>query len=131
MVDIKAQDDFLSHRSRERASRSIRCLPFTEQFYRDAQERGLDAKTVLRLSKVYCLDKTGWSNAAGNIEEAFRWLIRVGVLRREVDGQGLTSRIRTTPLGRQLLEARPGLPQERGSLLDHLRLNLRRYWPPL
>ena len=130
MIDIKAQDDLLSHRSRERASRSIRCLPFTEQFYRDAQERGLDAKTVLRLSKVYSLDNTAWFSTPDGIEEAFRWLIRVGVLRREVDGQGLTARIRTTPLGRQLLEARPGLPQQRGTLLDHLKLNLRRYWLP-
>lgn len=31
------------------------------------------------------------------------WLIRVGVLRREVDGQGITDSFRLTPLGRQLV----------------------------
>ena len=32
------------------------------------------------------------------------WLIQVGVLRREVDGQGLTDSFRVTPLGRQLVQ---------------------------
>lgn len=32
------------------------------------------------------------------------WLIQVGLLRREVDGQGLTDSFRLTPLGRQLVE---------------------------
>ncbi len=32
------------------------------------------------------------------------WLIQVGVLRREVDGQGITDSFRLTPLGRQLVE---------------------------
>ncbi|HEY9651079.1 MAG TPA: Npun_F0494 family protein, partial [Coleofasciculaceae cyanobacterium] len=32
------------------------------------------------------------------------WLIQVGLLRREVDGQGITDSFRLTPLGRQLVE---------------------------
>jgi hypothetical protein len=32
------------------------------------------------------------------------WLIQVGILRREVDGQGLTDSFRLTPLGLQLIE---------------------------
>jgi len=31
------------------------------------------------------------------------WLMDVGLLRREVDGQGLTNSFRVTPLGRQLI----------------------------
>ena len=31
------------------------------------------------------------------------WLINVGLLRREVDGQGLTDSFRLTPLGRQII----------------------------
>lgn len=31
------------------------------------------------------------------------WLIQVGLLRREVDGQGLTDSFRLTPLGHQLV----------------------------
>jgi hypothetical protein len=37
-------------------------------------------------------------------ENALLWLIHVGVLRREVDGQGITDSFRLTPLGRQLVE---------------------------
>lgn len=36
-------------------------------------------------------------------ENALLWLIQVGILRREVDGQGLTDSFRLTPLGRQLV----------------------------
>lgn len=38
------------------------------------------------------------------IENCLLWLIQVGVLRREVDGQGITDSFRLTPLGRQLVE---------------------------
>ena len=37
-------------------------------------------------------------------EDDLIWLIQVGVLRREVDGQGLTERVRLTPMGRKLLD---------------------------
>ncbi len=37
-------------------------------------------------------------------ENQLSWLIQVGILRREVDGQGLTDSFRLTPLGRQLTE---------------------------
>jgi hypothetical protein len=36
------------------------------------------------------------------------WLIQVGLLRREVDGQGITDSFRLTPLGRQLVEQYQG-----------------------
>ena len=42
------------------------------------------------------------------VEAHFSWLIRLGVLRREVDGQGLTERVRLTPMGRELLSSIPG-----------------------
>ncbi len=58
-----------------------------------------------------------------------RWLISVGVLRREVDGQGLTSRFRLTPLGRQLLDDDPALLQRSIPVLERLRHSLRRHWP--
>ncbi|WP_398336175.1 Npun_F0494 family protein, partial [Vulcanococcus sp.] len=38
--------------------------------------------------------------SANRTEDLLIWLIRLGVLRREVDGQGLTERVRLTPLGR-------------------------------
>jgi hypothetical protein len=38
------------------------------------------------------------------VEGELLWLIQVGLLRREVDGQGLTDSFRLTPLGRQLVQ---------------------------
>jgi hypothetical protein len=38
------------------------------------------------------------------VEGELGWLIQVGLLRREVDGQGITDSFRLTPLGRQLVE---------------------------
>ena len=39
-----------------------------------------------------------------DVESATNWLITVGMLRREVDGQGLTDSFRLTPLGLNLVE---------------------------
>jgi hypothetical protein len=39
-----------------------------------------------------------------SVETATGWLIQVGMLRREVDGQGLTDSFRLTPLGLELIE---------------------------
>ncbi len=39
-----------------------------------------------------------------SVETATGWLIKVGMLRREVDGQGLTDSFRLTPLGLELVE---------------------------
>jgi hypothetical protein len=38
------------------------------------------------------------------VESELLWLIQVGLLRREVDGQGLTDSFRVTPLGRLLVD---------------------------
>ena len=63
------------------------------------------------------------------LEDHLLWLISVGVLRREVDGQGLTSRFRLTPLGRQLLDADPSLLNNGAGPIDQLRNAMRRAWP--
>lgn len=36
------------------------------------------------------------------VESDLIWLIKVGILRKEVDGQGITDSFRLTPLGKQL-----------------------------
>lgn len=63
-------------------------------------------------------------------EAHFGWLIRLGVLRREVDGQGLTERVRLTPMGRRLLEQMPDeIP--RAGLRERMLENIRRHRPRL
>jgi hypothetical protein len=64
------------------------------------------------------------------VEAHLIWLIRLGVLRREVDGQGLTERVRLTPMGRELLESWASeIP--RAGLAERIRHQLRRSRPRL
>lgn len=57
------------------------------------------------------------------------WLMAVGIVRREVDGQGLTDSFRLTPIGRQLVEQweAKGRPDSTGNPLDYL-LNASNRW---
>lgn len=106
----------------------MRCLPFGEPLYRTLQQEGLDAETLWKNRARFGRGRR-WPAAPDRLEDELRWLITVGVLRREVDGQGLTSRFRLTPLGRQLLDEDSGLLEEKASLWDWLRIGLRRRWP--
>ncbi len=86
-----------------RAERAIRCAPFrlklfvsmsqqSVPLFEIAQRAGLQNQyTYKPLSEIH-------------VESEFLWLIQVGVLRREVDGQGLTDSFRVTPLGRLFIE---------------------------
>lgn len=87
----------------KRAIRAWRCSPFTplllQQMYFGSVEliaiAGPDGhQNRYTTTNVLELDA----------EAQLMWLIRVGLLRREVDGQGLTDRFRLTPLGRQLAD---------------------------
>ncbi|MBD2388097.1 Npun_F0494 family protein [Cylindrospermum sp. FACHB-282] len=94
---------FYTRKTVERAKRSLLCSPFklslfalmrhqTVSLGAIALENGLKQGYTQRpLSELLC------DNALG-------WLIQVGVLRREVDGQGITDGFRLTPLGHQLVE---------------------------
>ena len=106
----------------------MRCLPFSLELYRDLQNSGLDAASLWADRRRY--GRTWrWPRHADALEEDLRWLITVGVLRREVDGQGLTSRFRLTPLGRQLLDEDPRLLDDAVPPAEQIRHQLRRLWP--
>lgn len=115
-------------RSFSRAASSLRCLPFRRAFYALVQGEAIS-------SEALC-DRPDWrsfcflSMVPQRVEDHFIWLIRLGVLRREVDGQGLTDRVRLTPMGRQLLA---GFPKEipRAGLAERIHQNLRRHRPRL
>jgi DNA-binding transcriptional ArsR family regulator len=57
-----------------------------------------------------------------SVEDELMWLFRVGLVRREVDGQGITDRFRLTPLGQRVvqeLEAGPLQPLGLGDQLNN------------
>ncbi len=87
----------------QRAERALRCTPFQFPLFaamrvggvplleiagREGVQRGYTQQPLLELVA----------------ESHLLWLIQVGLLRREVDGQGITDSFRLTPLGRQVLE---------------------------
>ncbi|MCG9889473.1 MAG: hypothetical protein MH252_00175 [Thermosynechococcaceae cyanobacterium MS004] len=87
----------------QRARRAVSCSPFERKLF-----------DTMRLKSVSLHEIAGQSGATqgytvkvlpeGSAERSLLWLIQVGLLRREVDGQGLTNSFRLTPLGRLLVE---------------------------
>jgi hypothetical protein len=110
----------------QRAARSLCCLPFRRAFYEEVDAQALAATELCA--------RADWARlvfAPFGVERAdahFRWLIRLGVLRREVDGQGLTERVRLTPMGRQLLASWAG-EVPRAGLRERIQENFRRHRP--
>ncbi|MEI7666312.1 MAG: Npun_F0494 family protein [Synechococcaceae cyanobacterium ELA263] len=114
--------------ARDRAARSLTCLPFRRAFYEQLSQGAISSGELAA--------RADWPTllfAPFGIERAeahFIWLIRLGVLRREVDGQGLTERVRLTPLGRAVISRWPGeIP--RAGLRQRIRENLLRHRPRL
>jgi hypothetical protein len=113
-------------RSLARASLSLRCLPFRRRFYEEVGGRALSSKELFAANEWEAISFRPLR--AERAEDHFLWLIRLGVLRREVDGQGLTERVRLTPMGRQLLRSWTAeIP--RAPLQEQILEALRRYRP--
>lgn len=113
-------------RAWQRASQAVRCLPFRVAFYRELESEALSSSQLAARGDWERLVRRRLK--PGRVEDHFIWLIQLGVLRREVDGQGLTERVRLTPLGRELLNAQGAELAPAGALLQ-LHHWLRRHRP--
>ena len=111
-----------------RANRALRCLPFRRAFYSEVANRPISSSELCARSNWHKLVFAPFGPERA--EDHFRWLIRLGVLRREVDGQGLTERVRLTPLGRAVLSLWPG-EVPRAGLRDRMLETFRRHRPGL
>jgi hypothetical protein len=87
-----------------RAERAIRCAPFRFQLFERMVWQSVPLMTIAHKAGVQN-QYTTKNLSEFTVESELLWLIRVGVLRREVDGQGLTDSFRVTPLGRQLIDS--------------------------
>ena len=111
-----------------RAVRSLQCLPFRRRFFDRVDNHPISSRELCRLEEWDSLVFAPFGPERA--EAHFNWLIRLGVLRREVDGQGLTERVRLTPLGRQALSQWTGeIP--RAGLRERIRENFQRHRPRL
>lgn len=117
------------HRSTiNRAVRAVSCSPFTMRLLTTMRTQSVSLQEMCDRTGV----TTGYTQTAMSerqAEDTLLWLIQVGLLRREVDGQGLTDSFRLTPLGRQLIDQwqHQGKTVPKPSFSDHLQ-NLCQRW---
>jgi hypothetical protein len=108
------------HHILQRAERALRCSPFTVKLFADMAKEGVNLRSIAGeegLKNQYLLHSANLITT----ENSLLWLIQVGVLRREVDGQGITDSFRLTPLGHFLLEQCRSQPQFAiANFSDHL-----------
>jgi hypothetical protein len=122
--DARLNDD----RALQRAALALRCLPFRRAFYDEVTDRALSSTGLCSRNDAPSLCRRALT--PDRAEADWIWLIQLGVLRREVDGQGLTERVRLTPMGRELLAQWPGeIPA--ASLLERIQNGVRRRRPRL
>jgi hypothetical protein len=91
-----------SEKTVKRGEIALSCSPFYLALFEDMQNQSVPLATIANVTGI----DRGYTKK--NITEAraeaeLIWLINVGLLRREVDGQGLTDSFRLTPLGRYIL----------------------------
>ena len=103
-----------------RAKKGIENCPFTLFFFQSLLERSLSAQYVFLNKTKYLKKEFFFINNSSFIETEFLILIKIGVLRREVDGQGLTSKVRITPIGRQVLESNSNLFHQKTMFIKKL-----------
>lgn len=87
----------------KRAERALRCSPFQLKLFADMRSQSVSLSAIASDRGVE-REYTSKPLLESAIEFELMWLIQVGLLRREVDGQGITDSFRLTPLGRQLVE---------------------------
>lgn len=95
----------------QRAAVAFACSPFQWQLLAAMKDQRVALGEIAGEQGI----KAGYSRRSLSevaVEDLMMWLIQVGLLRREVDGQGLTDSFRLTPLGRQVLAQWEKDPQE-------------------
>ena len=103
-----------------RAKKGIINSPFNLFLFQSLLERSLSADNVFLNKSKYLNQEFIFIRSPLLIENEFLKLIKIGVLRREVDGQGLTSKVRITPIGRQVLESSSDLLNKETKLIKKL-----------
>ena len=103
-----------------RAEKGIRNCPFNFYLFQSLQEGSLSAQNVFINKSKYLNQEFFFINSSAFIENEFLKLIKIGVLRREVDGQGLTSKVRITPIGRKILESSSDLFNKKTAIIKKI-----------
>lgn len=86
----------------QRGQKALQCSPFYLKLFQEMRSRSVPLPQIANQSGVEKQYTTKLCSEL-KVESDLMWLIQVGLLRREVDGQGITDSFRLTPLGRQLI----------------------------
>ncbi len=122
----KRKTFFYTRSTEERAKRSLVCSPFNLVLFEAMRQQSVALGAIAMENGVkHSYTKRPLSELA--CDNDLGWLIQVGVLRREVDGQGITDGFRLTPLGHQLVEKFQGENWPSPSWSDRL-YNALIYW---
>ena len=97
---------FYSENTFKRAQIALICSPFKPALFEKMASEHISMSEIAQKAGINN-NYTQRSLSEIAVENAVAWLIQVGILRREVDGQGITDSFRLTPLGRQLVEEFP------------------------
>ncbi|BAZ37877.1 hypothetical protein NIES4101_38030 [Calothrix sp. NIES-4101] len=102
-----------------RAERSLICSPFRYALF---AAMGCDRVAIGEITGSKGFEKGYTKRSLSELvaDNELVWLIQVGVLRREVDGQGITDSFRLTPLGRKLVEEYQTKPWRNPSWSDRI-----------
>ncbi len=104
MIVVNPPSAFIyPQRTLERAKIALLCSPFSIKLFSHMRTSSVSVPTIALSSGV----EHGYTTQPLSelaVDNDLNWLIQVGMLRREVDGQGITDSFRLTPLGRQLVE---------------------------
>ncbi len=86
----------------KRGEKALICSNFKLNLFTTMINTSVDLKDIA-LSRGLERDYTVRKITENKVEKELLWLIKVGILRREVDGQGITDSFRLTPLGRNII----------------------------
>lgn len=122
VISVSSTTMQYSSKAIRRAERAVRCSPFYPKLL---AEMRVESVGILRIAEDSGMLKGYTQQPLSELgaETELLWLVSVGILRREVDGQGLTDSFRLTPLGRQVVERwqSQGCPDRQASLVDYIK----------
>lgn len=87
----------------QRAEIALKASPFCLALFTAMRERSIPLPMIANYNGL----NEGYTEkllSERRVEAELMWLIQVGLLRREVDGQGITDSFRLTPMGKSLIE---------------------------
>lgn len=121
------QDLGFTPQALDRALWALRCSPFRGALFQQMIHVSVPLGAITGGPGF----REGWTRrplGENQVERSLMWLIQVGVLRREVDGQGITDSFRLTPLGRRVLHQWLALGEPSGDPWHRLGQVLRYGW---